>query len=80
MKYTPGPWKTFGNYIIGYPESNIAIALVLENVGQPSKENAKLIAAAPDLLEALIIARENIDMTEDNVWKTIDDAIKKATV
>lgn len=53
-KHTKGNWTIKGSHIIGYPESNIAIAHVLGNAGQPTEANAKLIAVAPELLEMLI--------------------------
>lgn len=53
QQFTRGPWKVQGASIIGYPESDIAVARVLSNVGQPSQANAQLIAAAPALVEAL---------------------------
>lgn len=47
MKYTPGPWKIRGNEIIGGNGSPICSMIYSQRV------KAKLIAAAPDLLEAL---------------------------
>ncbi len=52
-KATPGPWTIQGSHIIGYPEANISIAHILGHVGQPTKANARLIAAAPRMLEKL---------------------------
>lgn len=56
------------------------------NSGSPTSEeaeaNAKLIAAAPELLEALIKAREHIWASGEIDRRTlseIDEAIKKAT-
>ena len=48
-QHTKGPWVVHGQNIIGYLEIDIAIAKVFSNVGQPSKANAALIAAAPEL-------------------------------
>lgn len=57
-KHTPGPWITGGFYIRG-PQKE----LLARMRGAPSPEreaNARLIAAAPDLLAALKTARECI--------------------
>jgi hypothetical protein len=49
-KHTPGPWIVTGNFIdCDTPPCRIAVALA-----SPEMEaNARLIAAAPELLEAL---------------------------
>lgn len=63
-KHTPGPWKVAdyrtlnsGDYVIRGPEKgpdnpNPVVASVVKQSGAAA--NARLIAAAPDLLEALI--------------------------
>lgn len=58
-KHTPGPWglekaepERPGNYYVLAPDMNLAIARVYGNSGEA---NARLIAAAPELLEALVI-------------------------
>jgi hypothetical protein len=87
-KYTPGPWTISGSHIIGYPESNIAIAVIYSNVGQPAKANTKLISAAPDMFEALqsvnnyFIDLQNkcaLTNSDERAWKLVAKAIKKAT-
>ena len=56
MKYTPGPWKAKHNDIMA---GDICVALVnslvgpVVNVKSKHEANARLIAAAPELLEAL---------------------------
>ena len=58
MKHTPGPWnieKEDGEFIAIYSSKSsgsILLADVLDIYGKESKANARLIAAAPDLLEA----------------------------
>jgi hypothetical protein len=49
QQHTPGPWKADGCDVTG-PATTIAIALNKYDVG---RANARLIAAAPDMLEAL---------------------------
>jgi len=63
IKHTPGPWRISGyNENMGYPEPVIAgmvngctayVAVCIECQGMDDA-NARLIAAAPELLEALI--------------------------
>lgn len=65
-KHTPGPWRINGSSIMGNSKTlgNVQVCLVTttrwtypdggknEQMNQESKENIKLIAAAPELLEA----------------------------
>jgi len=74
MKYTPGPWNikgpakgkwdVTGDYAILDAEGKI-IAEVYKTVAygdlRPAEANARLIAAAPDLLEACKKARQFIE-------------------
>jgi hypothetical protein len=65
-KHTPGPWEykeEFGREgLILTPEGEAIAAFMPDGVGneQRMKANAHLIKAAPDLLEALISARQTI--------------------
>ncbi len=78
MKYTPGPWNREMNYI--FDEHNRGIATCY-NMSGSGEANARLIAAAPDLLEALKILHPRWE-----VWITpteemahfIENAIDKA--
>ena len=51
-KHTSGPWEKAGQIIVG-PVSTVALAQVCEGVPE-WRANARLIAAAPDLLEACL--------------------------
>ncbi len=60
--HTPGPWIVDGNVIRGDEQRNgsVSVACVLDvaypygrRAGESAQANARLIAAAPDLLEAL---------------------------
>jgi hypothetical protein len=64
MKHTPGPWRTLHAYddrwSIGNPEQEDgSVCLVY------GKANAHLIAAAPELLNALRTAAEALDAYSD---------------
>lgn len=62
-KHTPGPWRVGISkhtvYQVAAPELRIALCSDLEEKGgrEAEKANARLIAAAPDLLEALRLQR-----------------------
>jgi N-acetylneuraminic acid mutarotase len=103
MKYTQGEWKVSGGTTEGTiqcdPESSVCtkhgneIARIFGKTIEESKANAKLIAAAPDMLEALQKAVEVIERMSDEYSaiaghhasytngeaKIIEGAIKKAT-
>lgn len=49
-KHTPGPWEWTGLFI---EHDGRAIAQLLPHGQKPNEANARLIAAAPELLEAL---------------------------
>lgn len=87
-KHTPGPWKVLDRTLIVTTEPWITVCVGSEkemvammNMEDPSIRpgpNARLIAAAPDLLEALKLARSIIGHPDDAHSKLIDAAIKKA--
>ena len=52
-KHTPGPWHTAGEQGVQIRGAKDQIAKVWTMRGNEWKANARLIAAAPDLLEAL---------------------------
>jgi len=63
--FTNGPWKINGNSIMGQKPHQIfarTVAFVPDGPGSPSDEgvaNARLIAAAPTLLDACIAALDD---------------------
>lgn len=91
-KHTPGPWTHTGREFNDVYDSDgqlIAVALHLR-VGKPERSvaqtaaNARLIAAAPDLLEALRGALEHwpvpSSICKDRpAWEAARTAIAKAT-
>jgi hypothetical protein len=56
-KHTPGPWRVGKGGPNGCPtvgtEKGLMVAMVSHGNSHPTQANARLIAAAPDLLEAL---------------------------
>lgn len=52
FKGTPGPWVA--NPIYGWIESDIEDKVVIGGDQPPTREDVRLIAAAPELLEALM--------------------------
>lgn len=52
-QHTPGPWEVRGGNVIENP-SGVNIAKAWMTDGEEECANARLIAAAPDLLKALI--------------------------
>lgn len=92
VKHTPGPWVIrYG--MQGYPRSieaphqnhvkgGIGAVVRWNGIGFPSsaeaRANCALIAAAPDLLEALKLAQTIIGHPDDCGSQIIADAIAKA--
>ena len=85
MKHTPGPWYESGTgnhqglVISRSTSANVAVAY--------DKKDARLIAAAPEMLEALLIVQDRIDrgwfpwIRPDDVWpNAVASAIAKAEV
>ena len=90
-KHTKGPWKVFEDdfYTVGVESEGSVIAdhlfesndLTIEDIKQELYANAKLIAAAPDLLEACKMAFAIINRDKralPHVTSVLKGAIKKA--
>jgi hypothetical protein len=85
QNYTSGPWyieeKNPDEFEITTGENGVEIAFV--SIQPQSKENARLIAAAPDLLNQLISISNWVksDLKARNIrycFSHVDEAIKKA--
>jgi hypothetical protein len=81
MNFTPGPWTVKGKQSIRGPHGEYIAKTNWEN----GAENARLIAAAPDLLSALrravialAFAAETSPAMHDD-YKAVSAAIAKAT-
>lgn len=86
-KHTPRPWVYIGNGDIvarseKYCGGEKDIASVFLTANNEDEANAHLIAAAPELLEALNDFPFSIDWIDDRLWdwsKKAREAIAKAT-
>lgn len=94
-KHTPGPWRKQGNLIFGAEIGSKICQLYTQHVpgvksgASEESANARLIAAAVDLLDALIMAfhliHDGEKFSADHPWnkddtlKAIKAAITKAT-
>lgn len=76
MKHTKGPWKidaTQSHIHIGTENSSIAWMHAPQHHGIDTKANAYLIAAAPELLEALETFSQIALLVPENVWAQASD-------
>ncbi|OWI73472.1 hypothetical protein [Pseudomonas aeruginosa] len=86
-KHTPGPWEIerysegliqiVGN-IRAVSDHEEHVTTVVEAVTRGDEANAKLIVAAPDLLDALVALVE-CEQTTPELWEAARAAIAKAT-
>ena len=80
-QHTPGPWRVgdAGRTIFGPPNGEPSPETIAEI---RLRKNARLIAAAPELFEALKVCQVRIFMlegSENSGYQTATDAIAKAT-
>ena len=76
-KHTPGPWHTAGEQGVQIRSAKDQIAKVWTMRGNEWKANSRLIAAAPELLEACKVALGIIGFGAEH--DQISAAIAKAT-
>jgi hypothetical protein len=89
-KHTPGPWESIRQFSINGDQDHLSydirpaswnagrLAVVTEGNAEP-EPNARLIAAAPELLEALKLVRDNARDDSPEMWDKVNSAIAKAT-
>lgn len=81
-KHTPGPWHpvNYGGYYMIQSGPFYESADILDEAQTPNAEqNAKLIAAAPQLLEACMNLENDDGAIPKHAWDLIQKAIKSAT-
>jgi len=85
VKHTPGPWWTNGyNIMAGPNDRNLASRAPGWPTDSPQereegKANARLMAAAPEMLEALKRVCSEVDIVAyTSVLKTVYEAVEKA--
>ena len=83
MKHTPGPWRV--DYAMGIRGAdNVPLAYVLSDSSSVPTPDAQLMAAAPELLEALemLLTIEpnylSADAYERSLWENARDIVAKA--
>ena len=92
QKHTPGPWSVYGapDELIIHDEDREVIGIIPRFKGaslkqqEKSEANAQLIAAAPEMLEALqfalsVMKEKGIDYSETAAIEKAEKAIQKAT-
>jgi hypothetical protein len=77
-EHTPGPWKTNGDPYVSTADGKRSIAFCDTRQAHEDRANARLIAAAPELLSALRQI-ERGEYCEGEERKIASAAIAKAT-
>ncbi len=79
MSHTPGPWEidTQGDGIYGAQRTVHAARICTLTHHSRMEANARLIAAAPEMLEALKVARDILNFKGERN-EIVDNAIAKA--
>ena len=85
--HTPGPWAPGRaipaddtvSRIVRAGADHIAVVMDLEGAAQEAADNARLIAAAPDMLEALQLIHANAGESPEWIRSRIDAVIARAT-
>ena len=78
-KHNSGPWKITHTALNGYRVSDSTgwgVAIVLKDIND--KANAHLIAAAPQMLEALAMAVDAMESADNNGAAGLQQAIEMA--
>jgi hypothetical protein len=81
-KHTAGPWKASQGFDVGVYGCGYRVALMTSGEVNRDMANARLIAAAPELLEALVLVRDYVVTMKQmghEYQVAIDAAIAKAT-
>lgn len=96
MKHTQGEWKVnrvfineVDSYVITARQPNVRpdVCVIVKSTDKEERANAQLIAAAPDLLAALIEVHEFLGHIEpkigeqafSEIWNIVSQSIHRAT-
>jgi hypothetical protein len=81
-EHTPGPWHYDGQAYIFGPKTEMIAMIRGTGEGLPEDANARLLAAAPDLLAACKMAVNDYTYSNHELWtstcQVLLDAIAKA--
>lgn len=81
-KHTPGPWTLGANpLMVMQRDSNYVIARAYErgtDAGDQSEANARLIAAAPDLLAVCDLLADTDSQPDRQLWLELRDRARAA--
>ena len=85
--HTPGPWTSGRpipaddtvSRIVRAGDDHIAVVMDLDGGAQEAVDNARLIAAAPDMLAALQLIHANAGESPEWIRSRIDAVIARAT-
>ena len=70
-KHTPGPWLTNGDTIHGAWNGSMGL-VVAQFWTRPTPEDARLMEAAPSLLEAATLARQALQAIPEQWRRSLD--------
>lgn len=83
--HTPGPWIVTRQYVVGPRDESDSqgfgmVVGVADVYGDNRNQDARLIAAAPDMLEALKLVADSgkFSCFDDLAWDAVNAAIAKA--
>jgi hypothetical protein len=74
-KHTPGPWIITGSMISSDDDTTVCLLTSYRDMTPRQTANARLIAAAPELLRAL---QEIVDAADGKGWEQLDAGFGKA--
>lgn len=84
-KYTPGPWEVesylepYNRHLLTYQVRSEFFVVAKCGTGFETKENARLIAAAPDLLDALEYILVNLERSPTTgIYEIHEDILEYA--
>lgn len=82
LGFTPGPWRVYQGWVHPCfdhpsPQGTNGDTAICEPLGPDAKANAQLIAAAPELLEALKLVLRRIKARPQTDWLTTHGALSE---